>query len=125
MGGPSIARDRPRRENVRPPARYTDDNAYGGEDPVAVDGRTDAQGNQREAETLLAFLAASQYKTGIPNLHREAVKSPNAERWRAAEKAEYDSLLENKTWVLVPRPKDWQVVANRWVYNDELLNLEG
>ena len=45
------------------------------------------------------------------------MKSPNAERWRAAEKAEYDSLLENKTWVLVPRPKDRQVVANRWVYD--------
>ena len=45
------------------------------------------------------------------------MKSPNTERWRAAEKAEYDSLLENKTWVLVPRPKDRQVVANRWVYD--------
>ena len=45
------------------------------------------------------------------------MKSPNAEKWCAAEKAEYDSLLENKTWVLVPRPKDRQVVANRWVYD--------
>lgn len=30
--------------------------------------------------------------------------------------SEYDSLIENKTWILVPRPKDKQVLTNRWVF---------
>ena len=40
-----------------------------------------------------------------------------ADLWQAAEKAEYDSLMDNKTWVLVPRPKDKPVVTCRWVYD--------
>ena len=113
--GPSIARDRPRRENAgRNPGR-NQDNVYGDEPPAQVDARTDADGHQ--AEALLAFLAASQYKAGLPNSHRDARKSPEAGKWQIAEKAEYDSLLENKTCILVPRPKDRQVVSNRWVYD--------
>ena len=115
---PSLARDRPRRENAgKRSESKTRDNVYGDEPPAKVDARTDPDGTQREDQALLMFLMASQYKTGIPNSHKEAMKSPEAEKWRDAEKAEYDSLLENKTWVLVPRPKDRHVVSNRWVYD--------
>ena len=82
------------------------DNVYGDEPPAKVDARTDRDGHQREAEQVLAFLAASRYKAGIPNHHKDAIKSPEADKWYAAEKAEYDSLMENKTWILVPRPED-------------------
>lgn len=30
--------------------------------------------------------------------------------------SEYKSLLENKTWILVPRPKNKKVLSNRWVF---------
>lgn len=115
VGGPSIARDRPRRENVKVPERYRD-SVYGDLPPAQVDAEIDEDGEQ-QAETLLAFLAASQYKAGLPNNHREAMRSPDAEKWKLAEQKEYNSLIENKTWILVPRPKDRQVVANRWVYD--------
>lgn len=29
---------------------------------------------------------------------------------------EYKSLSENKTWILIPRPKDKKVLSNRWVF---------
>ena len=89
---------------------------YGDLPPAQVEAEIDDDGEQ-QAETLLAFLAASQYKAGLPNNHREAMRSPDAEKWKLAEQKEYNSLIENKTWVLVPRPKDRQVVANRWVYD--------
>ncbi|CDO74894.1 hypothetical protein BN946_scf184988.g1, partial [Trametes cinnabarina] len=114
--GPSIARDCPRRENRQRPARYGEDNVYGDRDPVDVERQSNEDGDELEAQAI-RFVLASQYKTGLPNSHRDAMKSPDADKWRAAEKAEYDSLMENKTWVLVPRPKDRQVVANRWVYD--------
>ncbi|KAJ8463023.1 hypothetical protein ONZ51_g10516 [Trametes cubensis] len=120
VGGPSIARDRPRRENVPRPKRY-EDSAYSDEPPAKVDARTDAEGNLEDNEhvvqSIIAMLAAANPKPGVPNSHRQAMASPDAEKWRAAEKAEYDSLIENKTWILVPRPKNRQVVANRWVYD--------
>ena len=120
MGGPSIARDRPRRENVPRPQRYRD-SVYGDEPPAKVDARTDAEGNLEDDEqvvqSIIAMLAAATHKHGIPNSHRQAMASPDAEKWRAAEKAEYDSLIENKTWILVPRPKNRQVVTNCWVYD--------
>ena len=116
MGGPSIARDRPRRENAgKNPAR-TRDNVYGDEHPANVDARTNADGEQRDIQ-LLQDLMASGYKSGLPNSHKEAMRSSEATLWKEAEKAEYDSLIENKTWILVPRPKDRKVVGNRWVYD--------
>ncbi|XP_078043957.1 uncharacterized protein LOC144473708 [Augochlora pura] len=33
--------------------------------------------------------------------------------------AEYDTLMKNKTWLLVPRPEDRKVLTNRWVYKIE------
>ena len=50
-------------------------------------------------------------------MHKDAMNSPDADEWRTAEHAEYESLLANKTWVLVPRPRDKPVVECRWVYD--------
>ena len=48
------------------------------------------------------------------------IKSDEADKWKKAMKEEYDSplrrRLENKTWDLVPLPKDRQVIGSRWVY---------
>ncbi|KAL7284388.1 hypothetical protein ACG7TL_001678, partial [Trametes sanguinea] len=113
---PALGNERPRRENRRPPAHYREDNIFGDRDPVEVERQSTEDGDELEAQAI-RFVLASQYKSGIPNSHREAMNSPDKDKWRVAEKAEYDSLMENKTWVLVPRPKDRQVVANRWVYD--------
>lgn len=43
--------------------------------------------------------------------------SPEAAQWQEAERSEYESLMANKTWILVPRPKDQAVVKCRWVYD--------
>jgi hypothetical protein len=93
-------------------------NIYGDEPPSRVDTRIDPHGCQQDSAKLaLASLARSRYKAGIPSLHCEAMRSQEASKWRLVEQSEYDSLLENGTWVLVPRPKDWKIVANRWVYD--------
>jgi hypothetical protein len=115
---PPVPHERPRREHAgRNPLR-AHDNIYGDEPPSRVDTWIDPQGCQRiSTETALAFLAQSQYKAGIPTSHWEAMRSQEASKWRLAEQSKYDSLLENGTWVLIPRPKDRKIVANRWVYD--------
>lgn len=35
-------------------------------------------------------------------------------------KSEFDSLMENQTWTLVPRPTDINVISNRWVFKRKL-----
>ena len=71
---PSIAHDRPccDKAGISHLSR-TQDNIYGDENPVHVNARTDPDGDQWEAETFLAFLAAAQSKASIPQSHKEAM----------------------------------------------------
>ena len=52
-----------------------------------------------------------------PANHREAMASPEAAHWRAAEDREIASQLANRTYDVVPRPaRGAPVVRSRWVY---------
>ena len=54
---------------------------------------------------------------GDPMTHEEAMRAPEADLWKEAEKSEYQSLMENKTWILVPMPKgNVNVVGSRWLF---------
>lgn len=33
---------------------------------------------------------------------------------------EYNSLIENKTWIIVPRPNNKKVLTNRWVFKTKV-----
>ena len=41
---------------------------------------------------------------------------PEAQKWHITEKDEYDSLMRNNTWVLVPQPTNRKIVQCCWVY---------
>ena len=43
---------------------------------------------------------------------QDAMESPNAQEWWKAAQAEYDSLIENKTWEVVPLPEGRQFHTN-------------
>ena len=59
-----------------------------------------------------------------PRTIKQALQSPNVVEWQSAMNKEYDSLLKNETWDLVPRPKGVNVVGNRWVYKVKR-NMDG
>ena len=48
-----------------------------------------------------------------PQAYAKAAGNP---LWEAAMQDEYNSLLENQTWDLVPLPSDRKLVRCRWVY---------
>ena len=50
----------------------------------------------------------------------EALKSPEAEHWWVAMKSEIESINEKGTWILVPRPKDRQVITSKWLLRRKL-----
>jgi hypothetical protein len=51
-----------------------------------------------------------------PSTVNEALSSPCAEEWHTAMQCEIDSMMENKAWVLVPKPKGKNIVQSKWVF---------
>ena len=51
-----------------------------------------------------------------PKNYKQAATSQHSNQWNLAMKDEYDSLLINETWELVPRPSNQNVIGCRWVY---------
>ena len=49
----------------------------------------------------------------IPSSVREALVDPH---WRRAMEEEYQALLANQTWDLVPRPSGCNVVTGKWIW---------
>ena len=45
-----------------------------------------------------------------------ALTGLHAAQWKNAMETEYQSLVQNETWSLVPRPKHMNIVGNRWVF---------
>ncbi|KAJ9542762.1 hypothetical protein OSB04_029268 [Centaurea solstitialis] len=91
---PCIARDRGRREIVRP-ARYTE-----------------------EADLVAhAFNVAEEMEGTVePTSYSEAMKLDDADEWLMAMKAEMESLLKSGTWELVLIPKGKKAVRSKWVF---------
>jgi len=54
----------------------------------------------------------------LPSSIRGALSDPN---WRSAMQAEYDALIANDTWSLVPRPPGVNMVTSKWVFRHKLL----
>jgi Reverse transcriptase (RNA-dependent DNA polymerase) len=50
-----------------------------------------------------------------PRNYQEAMEAEDAKQWELAMQKEYESIMKNETWTLVPRPKDAKVVKSRWV----------
>ena len=51
-----------------------------------------------------------------PNTLHDALNCEHSSQWKEALKSEYESLIKKKTWDLVPRPKNINIVGNRWVF---------
>ena len=55
----------------------------------------------------------------IPNV-AAALTGPEVDQWWAAMQSEIQSINEKGTWILVPRPKDRQVIINKWLLRRKL-----
>ena len=74
--------------------------------------RTGSRGRPRKiycTETLNAVIEN-------PKSVKEALKSDDANEWKSAMEKEYNSLMKNKTWILVDKPKGKNVIGSKWVF---------
>jgi hypothetical protein len=60
-----------------------------------------------------ALLAESSSFATEPTCHSSAVKDKN---WRAAMNIEFDALLQNRTWTLVPPDSATNIIGCKWVF---------
>jgi hypothetical protein len=52
-----------------------------------------------------------------PQTYNEAVSHPTrGKQWEKSIQEEYDSIIKNQTWTLVPRPKNRKVISCKWVF---------
>lgn len=58
---------------------------------------------------------------GEPKSYVEAMKSSDRDLWKHAAEMEYQSLIENETWSLVPMPKEnVNVVGSKWIFTKKI-----
>jgi hypothetical protein len=55
-----------------------------------------------------------------PTTYLQAIRSPQSHEWTQAMRDEYDSLVANDTWILVPRPAGANIIGGKWVYKTKL-----
>ncbi|KAK9217646.1 hypothetical protein WN943_006274 [Citrus x changshan-huyou] len=69
---------------------------------------------QDEAQqTLDTESLISPTLSSLPNNTPEALKKP---KWKRAIEDEYNALMKNKTWTLIPNSQNYKLVGNKWVY---------
>ncbi|GMF23042.1 unnamed protein product [Phytophthora fragariaefolia] len=87
---------RPRRE-IKKPKRYSDDQCF------------QAKMDKSIAKDIL------ENRVPAPRSLKEALRGPHREQWKQALELEYDSLIENGTWRLVPLPPGRKALPCHWV----------
>src|SRR5208282_775910 len=70
-----------------------------------------SKGFPPNAEALL-----SHGEFSIPDNYLEIMRSPDRDLWLKSRQEEYDALINNQTWTLVPRPPDAPIVDSLWTY---------
>jgi transposase InsO family protein len=72
--------------------------------------------NRRQRRMIArAFKAVLKGNVNWPTSYLDAMSRDDAKQWESAMRKEYDSIMKNNTWKLVPRPKHAKVVKSRWV----------
>ena len=97
-----LARDRERRKNVKRPTRYSN-----------------------ASPVYYAFCAAEEMGSNEPGTYKEAVSSRERDRWIKVMQAEIDSLLKNKTWILVTRKMMQKIIGCKWIFKKKVEASEG
>ena len=120
--GPSVDNERelevPIRPIEKPAARSTYEETF--MDQVSQIGSSRIRKPTKrliaENEENSCFLASLTADLEEPRNFMEATTSQHSKDWTSAMDDEFSSLIKNKTWELVPRPSDKNVIRCRWLY---------
>lgn len=83
---------------------------------IDEDNILDSRLRGRSQSTVMAMAMSMMAINDEPRTYQEAINSNEAQNWKDAMKSEYDSLLQNETWILVEKPENQRVIDNKWVF---------
>ena len=58
-----------------------------------------------------------------PANYKEAMDSPNTDKWKVSMNNEYDMLMGYHTWEFIERPPNTNIIGSRWVFHVKRDNL--
>jgi hypothetical protein len=85
----------------------------GASPPPILRRQTRLQSGAIQSVNYRNLSASHKVASPIPTNYRSALADPN---WRAAMADEFQALIDNGTWRLVPRPPGANVVTGKWIY---------
>jgi hypothetical protein len=81
----------------------------------AINSSSKPPNRRSRCQCARAFKAMLKGNWKWPRNHQEAMEAEDAKQWELAMQKEYDSIVKNKTWSLVPRHKDAKVIKSHRV----------
>lgn len=86
--------------------------------PTGHSMQTRSKQGIRKPKTQFSLLTAV---SPLPNSHIQALYVPN---WSSAMADDYDAMIKTKTWTLLPRPRDVNIVRFIWLFKHKI-NADG
>ena len=81
---------------------------------------TPLQQNATTKKLWAEFASTDKPDLTTPNIETSSFKlamvSPDSDKWKTARNEEYQSLMENRTWSLVPLSHGRSAIGCRWMY---------
>ena len=82
-----------------------------------AEGHGVVKGSFRESKKPKRYSGYVAYMTKLieaePSIFEEVV---NNQEWKYAMNEEYQSIMKNGFWEIIPRPKDKSIVTSKWIY---------
>ena len=76
--------------------------------------------NAIPGDYVMAFLHENEDNNGLmeddPINFRQAMQTPNAQKWIDAMNEEYKSMQDNQVWDLVPLPEGTKPIGCKWIF---------
>ena len=109
-----------RRRDLSPPVVFSSASASKSVRRLATALTARKQRSLAGAHTVFAVSSGvALLEDQTPLSYREAMACENAEKWRAAARAEFDGCVAQETWELVPRaslPSNTNIIPVKWVF---------
>lgn len=64
----------------------------------------------------LAFHVAKDVSDSVPETYKDAIECENSREWIAAMNEEINSLHKNRTWIVVKKPVDRNIIECKWIF---------
>ena len=83
-------------------------------DAEAIDLESSSDAENLVEHAILSIVPEANIEE--PRSIKDAWNCEYAEKWRKATDSEYESLLKNETWTLVPLPDNKHAIGSKWVF---------